>query len=347
MTLEALGEFAGQPVWLWIAFLSFVALVLWVDLAVINNKDGRISATKSAMMWGSFAACAMAFGAYIYFSYEPDPRFYETAENLRAQAAMQYVTGYLLETALAFDNIFVISMVFGFFAVPAAYQHRVLFWGIIGAVVFRALFIGAGSAIVNQFTWVLYVFAAILIFSGIKMLMSGNKQHEAPNPAWVVRLVERLIPVTKTIEGHNFFVRRPNAAGEMALCATPLLIALVAVEVADIIFAIDSVPAIFAITRDPFVVYTSNIFAILGLRSLYFMLAAAADRFRYLKIGLAAVLVLIGCKIIWNFLLAKQLKLTPYIDAHWSLIATLVLVGGAIVLSLLHKPKARSGIRLE
>lgn len=342
MALDTLGEFAGQPVWLWIAFLTFVGFVLWVDLALINNKDGRISAKKSGLMWASFAACALVFAAYVYFIYEPDPAFYDNPVDLNGQATLQYLTGYLLETALAFDNIFVISMIFTLFAVPAAYQHRVLFWGIIGAVVFRALFIGAGAAIVNQFTWVLYIFAAILIFSGIKMLLAKQEHHEAPNSRWIVKLVERVIPVTPEINGHNFFVRLPNAAGKVVLHATPLLLALVSVEVADIIFAVDSVPAIFAVTRDPFIVYTSNIFAILGLRSLYFMLAAAADRFGYLKIGLAAVLVLIGTKIIWNFLLYKQLKLVPYIEAHWSLIATLVLVGGAILLSLVKPPKVKS-----
>jgi tellurite resistance protein TerC len=339
MNFDMLGEFAGQPVWLWLAFLAFVGFVLWLDLAVINNKDGRISAAKSALMWGSFALCAMVFAGYVYFFYQPDPTFYDTPDDLNTQATIQYLTGYLLETALAFDNIFVISMLFTYFAVPAAYQHRVLFWGIIGAIVFRALFIGAGSAIVNEFTWVLYIFAAILVFSGVKMLMSASQPHSAPNPAWIIRLVERFIPVTKEINGHHFTTRLPNAQGKLVLHATPLLLALVTVEVADIIFAIDSVPAIFAVTRDPFIVYTSNIFAILGLRSLYFMLAAAADRFAYLKIGLAAVLVLIGGKIIWNFLLNKQLKLVPYIEPHWSLIATLALVGGAIVFSLMKKPK--------
>jgi tellurite resistance protein TerC len=339
MNLDSLGEFAGQPVWLWIAFLSFVGFVLWLDLAVINNKDGRISAKKSALMWGSFATCAMLFAGYVYFFYEADPYFYNSPENLNAQATVQYLTGYLLETALAFDNIFVISMIFALFAIPPAYQHRVLFWGIMGAIVFRALFIGAGAAIVNQLTWVLYFFAAILIFSGVKMLMSASKPHAAPNTAWIVRLVERFMPVTQEIRNHNFVVRMPDATGKMVLFATPLLLALVTVEIADIIFAIDSVPAIFAVTRDPFIVYTSNIFAILGLRSLYFMLAAAADRFRYLKIGLAAVLVLIGGKIIWNFLLSKELKLVPYLEPHWSLIATLALVGGSILVSLLSKPK--------
>ena len=341
MTIDLLGEFAGQPIWLWLTFLAFVGFVLWLDLAVINNKDGQISAKKSAMMWGSFAACAMAFAGYVYFFYEPDPAFYTQPGDLNTQATVQYLTGYLLETALAFDNIFVISMIFALFAIPPAYQHRVLFWGILGAIVFRAIFIGAGSAIVNQLTWVLYIFAAILIVSGVKMLASASKPHEPPNTRWIVRLVERFMPVTHEIRNHNFVVRMPDASGKMVLFATPLLLALITVEIADIIFAIDSVPAIFAVTRDPFIVYTSNIFAILGLRSLYFMLAAAADRFKYLKVGLAAVLVLIGGKIIWNFLLSKELKLVPYLEPHWSLVATLVLVGGSILISLVKtSPKA-------
>lgn len=329
-----LSEFAGQPLWLWGMFLSFVGAILWFDLAVINSKDGVISPARSAFMWAGCAVLALGFCGYVYFVYEPDPAYYTGAGDLNSQAAVQYLTGYLLETALAFDNIFVISMVFAFFAVPPAYQHRVLFWGIIGAIVFRAIFIGLGSAIVNQLTWVLYLFAAILIFSGWKMLKSLGEKHAAPDAGWIVRLVERFMPVTREITNHNFVVRKPDASGRMVLFATPLLLALMTVEIVDIIFAIDSVPAIFAVTRDPFIVYTSNIFAILGLRSMYFMLAAAADRFIYLKAGLAAVLVLIGGKIIWNFGLSKELNWVPYLEPHWSLLATVALVGGAIVASL-------------
>ena len=334
MPFDVFAEFAGQPIWLWAIFLSIVAFVLWLDLAVVNNKDGVISPARSAVMWAAFASCALLFAGYVFFAYEPDPTYYSGTGDLNAQATVQYLTGYLLETALAFDNIFVIAMVFTFFAVPPAYQHRVLFWGIIGAIVFRALFIAAGSVVVNQLTWVLYIFAAILVISGWKMLQSMREQHKAPDASWIVRIVQRFVPVTSDITNHNFFVRRPNALGKSVLYATPLFLALVTIEIVDVIFAIDSVPAIFAVTRDPFIVYTSNIFAILGLRSMYFMLAAAADRFVYLKAGLAAVLVLIGGKIIWNFLLHKELKIVPYLEAHWSLIATVTLVGGSILASL-------------
>jgi tellurite resistance protein TerC len=334
MPFDVFMEFAGQPLWLWASFLAFVGLVLWLDLGVVNNHDGVISPARSATMWAVFSGCALAFAGYVFFLYEPDPAFYSGVGDLNTQAAVQYITGYLLETALAFDNIFVMSMVLASFAVPRAYQHRVLFWGIMGAIVFRAVFIGLGSAIVNELSWILFGFAAILIFSGWKMLRSMGEETHAPDSGRIVRFVQRFVPVTPDIRSHNFFIRAPNALGRMTLYATPLFLALLTIEVVDIVFAIDSVPAIFAVTRDPFIIYTSNIFAILGLRSMYFMLAAAAERFVYLKAGLAAVLVLIGCKIIWNFGLYKELHLVPYLEAHWSLLATLVLVGGAILASL-------------
>jgi tellurite resistance protein TerC len=339
-----LDQFAGQPVWLWLAFLSVIVGLLWLDLGVINNHDEVISPKKSAIMWAGFASLAIAFGAYIWFFYEPDPRYYTTADNLNQQALLQYYTGYLLETALAFDNIFVISLIFTYFAVPRQYQHRVLFWGIIGAIVFRAAFIGAGAAIVNSFTWVLYFFAAFLIWTGWRMLTSSGGGHEIKleNNA-LLKFVRRIVPVTDKITNHNFFVREPHPqTGKLTLFATPLFLALIMVEAADIIFAVDSVPAIFAVTRDPFIVYTSNIFAILGLRSMYFMLAAAVERFTYLKYGLSLVLVLIGGKIIWNFGLSKELGWAPYLEPQWSLIGTLALLGGAI-LYLLYRTRNRGG----
>ncbi len=326
--------YAGQPAWLWLAFLSGVGVLLWLDLGIVNRKDGVVSPTKSALMWGAFASLAIAFGAYVAFVYAPDPRYYQNPYNLNQQAVIQYFTGYLLETALAFDNIFVISLIFTYFAVPREYQHRVLFWGILGAIVFRALFISAGAAVVTSWTWVLYLFAAFLIYTGWKMLTHADKEmdlHENP----LVKFMRRRFRVTDTIDNHNFLVRRPHPkTGKLVLFATPLLLALVVVEFVDIVFAVDSVPAIFAVTQDPFIVYTSNIFAILGLRSMYFMLAAAVERFKYLKYGLSLVLVLIGCKIIWNFGLSKELHLVPYLEAHWSLLATIALIGGAMIVSL-------------
>jgi tellurite resistance protein TerC len=327
-------EYASQPVWLWGAFLSFILFLLWVDLGLLNRKDGVVSPAKSAMMWAGFASLAVLFGLYVGFVYEPDPRYYASAENLNQQAVLQYFTGYLLETALAFDNIFVISMIFAYFAVPREYQHRVLFWGIIGAIVFRAIFISLGAVVVNSWTWVLFIFAAFLIWTGWKMVSGGDHEMKLEDNK-ILNFVRSRMRVTNTIENHNFFVRKPDAAsGKMVLFATPLFLALIMVEAADIIFAVDSVPAIFAVTRDPFIVYTSNIFAILGLRSMYFMLAAAVERFKYLKYGLSLVLVLIGFKIIWNFGLSKELELVPYLEPQWSLLMTLALIGGAMIYSL-------------
>jgi tellurite resistance protein TerC len=334
--------YAGQPVWLWLLFLSVVGSLLWLDLGVINRKDSVISPAKSALMWAGFASLAVAFGAYVGFVYEPDPRYYSSPDNLNQQAVIQYFTGYLLETALAFDNIFVISLIFAYFAVPREYQHRVLFWGIVGAIVFRAIFISAGAVVVNSWTWVLYVFAAFLIWTGWKMLTSGEGEAVRLEDNKLIKFLRRRMRVTDRIECHNFLVRRPHPrTGRLVLFATPLFLALVTVEAADIIFAVDSVPAIFAVTRDPFIVYTSNIFAILGLRSMYFMLAAAVERFKYLKYGLSAVLVLIGVKIIWNFGLSKELDLVPYVEPHWSLLATVMLLGGAMLYSL-HRTRSES-----
>jgi tellurite resistance protein TerC len=348
-----LATYAGQPVWLWMAFLSFIVFLLWVDLGLLNTKDEVVSPKKSALMWAAFASLAIAFGAYVYFGYTPDPQYYfEGAElqqylanpeasgvNLQQTAVLQYFTGYLLETALAFDNIFVIGMIFTFFAVPREYQHRVLFWGIIGAIVFRAIFISLGAAVVNQYTWVLFIFAAFLIYTGYKMFFGGEHEMKLEdNP--VLKFIKKRMPIYDKIENHNFFVRKPDPkTGKIILMATPLFLALIMVEVVDIIFAVDSVPAIFAVTRDPFIVYTSNIFAILGLRSMYFMLSAAVERFKYLKYGLSMVLVLIGVKIIWNFGLYKAWKeangapLVPYLEPQWSLIGTLTLIGGALLFS--------------
>lgn len=328
-------EFASQPVWLWLAFLSFIGFLLYLDLSVFNKKDVIISAAKSAKMWAAFASLSIAFGAYVYFVYEPDAKYYNSPDNLNQQAVIQYFTGYLLETALAFDNIFVIGMIFTFFAIPREYQHRVLFWGIIGAIVFRGIFISLGSVVVNEFTWVLYIFAAFLIFTGYKMLFGGEHEMKLEDNI-VLKFVKRRFNVTDKIESHNFFVRLPDpkGSGKLVLFATPLFLALMMVEIVDVVFAVDSVPAIFAVTRDPFIVYTSNIFAILGLRSMYFMLAEAVERFKYLKYGLSLVLVLIGAKIIWNFGLSKELDMVPYLEPHWSLIGTLTLLGGSIAFSL-------------
>jgi tellurite resistance protein TerC len=345
---------AGQPVWLWLAFLSLIAFLLWLDLGLLNKKDEVVSPKKSAMMWAGFASLAVAFGAYVYFFYVPDPQYYkDPGGDLNQQAVIKYFTAYLLETALAFDNIFVIGMIFTYFNVPREYQHRVLFWGIIGAIVFRAIFIGLGAEIVNRFTWVLFIFAAFLLFTGWKMIFGADHEFNIADSK-ILKFVKSHMKVTDEITNHNFFVTKPDpVTGKLVRYATPLFLCLIMVEAADIIFAVDSVPAVFAVTQDTFIVYTSNIFAILGLRSMYFMLSAAVERFKYLKYGLSLVLVLIGLKIIWNFGLYKAWKeqfgapLVPYMEPYVSLIATLSLLGGAILFSLWKTRNEGRGVAAE
>lgn len=315
----------GQPVWMWAAFLGLVIFLLWLDLGVLHRKTRAVSPLESFFMWGMFASFALAFGAWVYFDHGRD-------------AGIQFFTGYLLETSLAFDNIFVISTIFAYFTVPREYQHRVLFWGILGAIFFRAIFIGAGAAIVENYIWVLYIFALFLIFTGVKMATAKDHgPNIGANP--VVRIARAIMPVSEKIDGDRFFVREPHGRKQkLRTVATPLFLALLAVEFVDIVFAIDSVPAIFAVTQDPFIVYTSNIFAILGLRSMYFMLAAAVERFAYLKAGLSIILVLIGLKIFWNFGikdlgLDKSMGLEK-LDPIVALVGTVTILAGSILYSL-------------
>ena len=284
----------GQDMWIWLLFLAIVVGLLIFDLGVLNKKDHEIGVKESLWLSAGYIAVAGAFGAWVWW-------------YLGATSGMQYFTGFMIEKSLALDNVFVIALIFSYFAVPRVYQHRVLFWGILGVIVLRAIMIGVGATLVSEFGWVLYLFGAFLIATGIKMLlMIDNMPDIGNNP--LLKLMRRHLRVTDQVHGNQFFVRLPasDAPGARSVVwATPLFFALVLVEVADIIFAVDSIPAIFAITTDPFIVYTSNIFAILGLRALYFALAAVIHRFKYLKYALAAILVFIGVKIFWNQIYGK------------------------------------------
>jgi tellurite resistance protein TerC len=263
--------------WLWAGFTAFILALLALDLGVFHRKAHVVSVREATLWSAAWILLALLFNAGLWWLRGPDP-------------ALQFLTGYLIEKSLSIDNIFVMALIFSYFAVPAIEQHRVLFWGILGALVLRAVFILAGSALLASFHWIIYLFGAFLIFTGIRMaLHRGEEIHPEKNP--VLRLVRRLMPVTPGYEGHHFFVRR---AGR--LLATPLFLVLAVVESTDLVFAVDSIPAIFAVTDDPFLVYTSNVFAILGLRSLYFVLAGVMSKFVYLKIGLSAVLVFVGTK---------------------------------------------------
>ena len=276
-------------IWLWIGFNVFVLFMLALDLGIFHRHSHVVS-TKEAAIWSVvWIGLAMLFNAGIYFFWDVlSPQ----SNYANSEASLAFFTGYLIEKSLSVDNIFVFVLIFTYFAVPAAYQHRVLFWGIIGALLMRGTLIAVGATLLKEFHWIIYVFGAFLIFTGIKMALHRNEEvHPENNP--LIKLLRRIMPVSENYEGDKFFIRR---AGK--LIATPLLLVLLMVESTDLIFAVDSIPAIFAVTNDPFIVYTSNVFAILGLRSLYFLLANVMDKFQYLKIGLAFVLTFVGIKMV-------------------------------------------------
>ena len=271
-------ESIGTPL-LWAGFITFVLAMLALDLGVFHRRAHEVSAKQAAAWSGVWVALALAFNVGVYFLFG-------------RERALEFSTGYVIEKALALDNIFVFVIIFRTFAIPAIHQHRVLFWGVLGALVMRAGFIMAGGAFFARFHWAIYVFGGILAITGIKLLVQRNEEpHPDRNP--VVRAFQRLLPVTPNLVGDKFMVKRDGRR-----LATPLLLALVAIEVSDVIFGIDSIPAIFAVTSDPFIVFTSNIFAILGLRSLYFLLASVITKFAYLKVGLSCVLVFVGAKML-------------------------------------------------
>jgi tellurite resistance protein TerC len=277
-------DLMGKPLWMWLGFISLVVVLLAFDLGVLHRKSHEIGMKESLWLSTFYISLGLAFGGWVWYA-------------LGQQSGVEYLTGFVVEKSLAMDNIFVIAMIFSYFAIPRQYQHRVLVYGILGVIILRGIMIAAGATIVHNFEWVLYLFAAFLVFTGVKMLMAGDESYDAgANP--VVKFMSRRFRVTKELHGEHFVVRQNDPeTGKSHLFITPLLLALVSVELADVIFAVDSIPAIFTITTDPYIVYTSNIFAILGLRALYFLLSAMIHRFVYLKYALSAVLIFIGSKI--------------------------------------------------
>lgn len=314
------ADFLGKPVWLWLSFMSLVVTLLAFDLGVLHRKQREIEVGESLALSAGYIAIACAFGAWVW-------------SQFGSTAGMDWYTGFFVEKSLSLDNVFVIALIFGYFAVPRQYQHRVLFWGILGVIVLRAIMIALGAALVSEFSWILYVFGAFLVLTGIKMLLASDAPKDlASNP--LLKFLRRRMRVTPELHGQRFFVRQPVAeGGKPVLWATPLFLALILIEAADLVFAVDSVPAIFAITQDPFIVYTSNIFAILGLRALYFALAAMIHRFHYLKYALAAVLIFIGGKIFLVNIIGK-------IPAAVSLTVTISLILVGILASLFFTRKA-------
>ena len=309
-------EWLGKPAWMWLGFFAIVAALLALDLGVLHRRPREIGVRESLLLSAGYMTLGLSFGGLVWW-------------QLGETAGLQYLTGFIVEKSLALDNIFVIALIFGFFAIPRLYQHRVLFWGILGVIVLRAIMIGIGATLVAQFSWALYIFAAFLVLTGIKMLMVENNTADLSNNPFL-KLIRRRFRVTDTLHGDRFFVTLPDpVTGKAVRFLTPLFLALILIEIADIVFAVDSVPAIFAITTDPYLVYTSNIFAILGLRALYFALAAVLHRFAYLKQALAVLLIFIGSKIF-----AADLFGLEKFPAPWSLGVTFAILAAGIFYSL-------------
>jgi tellurite resistance protein TerC len=310
-------DWLGTPVWFWLTFLGIVAALTAFDLGVLHKEDREMGIAESLKLSAFYIAISLAFGAWIWV-------------EKGADLGMKYYTGFFIEKALSIDNVFVISLIFTFFAIPRIYQYRALLWGIIAVIVLRGLMIAAGAALVQEVYWVLYIFAAFLIATGIRMMWATDHEPDiSKNPA--VRWISSHMRVTKELHGQKFFVKvEDEKTGKLVRAATPLFLALVVINLADLVFAVDSVPAIFAITTDTFIVYTSNIMAILGLRALYFALAAMVHRFHYLKYALALVLVFIGSKIFVSDFLMGGTKFPPVL----SLVVTFALILGGILWSL-------------
>ncbi|MFL5384922.1 MAG: TerC family protein [Longimicrobiaceae bacterium] len=306
----------ATSIWFWVAFNGFVLLMLALDLGVFHRKAHEVRLREAAAWSAVWVAVSLLFNAGIWLFAGRAP-------------ALEFLTGYLVEKSLAVDNIFVIALIFSYFAVPTRYQHRVLFWGILGALVMRGAFIAAGSYALERWHWVIYLFGGILLLTGVKLALRKDEGFD-PEHNPVLKLVRRLVPVSRAYDGQRFFTRENGRR-----MATPLLMALVMVEVTDLVFAVDSIPAIFAVTKDPFLVYTSNVMAILGLRSMYFLLAGVVHRFVYLKTGLALVLVFVGAKM----MLADVYKMPILL----SLGVIVALIGGSIALSLLRPPRGGDG----
>jgi tellurite resistance protein TerC len=310
-------DWLGTPVWFWLSFIGLVATLTAFDLGFLHKEDKEMGIGESLKLSAFYISIALAFGVWVWMA-------------KGAEMGMQYYTGFFIEKALSIDNVFVISLIFTYFAIPNKYQYRALLWGIIAVIILRGIMIGVGAAIVQQYEWVLYFFAAFLVATGIKMLFTGDQEMDvSKNP--VVKFMNKHFRVTPELHGEKFIVKvQDEKTGKMVRAITPLLLALIVINLADLVFAVDSVPAIFAITKDTFIVYTSNIMAILGLRALYFALAAMVHRFHYLKYALALVLVFIGSKIfVADFLLGGD-KFPPVL----SLGVTFGLIAAGIFYSL-------------
>ncbi|MDQ2065238.1 TerC family protein [Xinfangfangia sp. CPCC 101601] len=316
-------NFLDKPLWMWLVFLTIVVALMVFDLGVLNKKDHELGVAESLRLSAFYIFIAILFGGYIWWSWSTGTLVTSDGTN----PVSSYFQGYIIEKVLSIDNVFVISLIFGFFAIPRKYQYRALVWGIIGVIILRGIMIAIGAELIAAYDWVALIFAGFLALTGVKMLFTSEGEMDiSKNP--VVRLTSKYMNVTKDLRGQKFFVREPHpTTGKMVLFATPLLVALIVINVADLIFAVDSVPAIFLITTDTFIVYTANIMAILGLRALYFALAALVHRFHYLKYALAVVLIFIGFKGFYSYFYGK-------FDPYLSLGITVSIIAAGVFYSL-------------
>jgi tellurite resistance protein TerC len=315
--------FLGKPLWMWLAFLGVVITLMIFDLGVLNKGDHELGVAESLKLSAFYIFIAILFGGYIWWAWSNGTLVTTDGSNPVAS----YFQGYIIEKVLSIDNVFVISLIFGYFAIPRKYQYRALVWGIIGVIILRGIMIAIGAELISAYAWVTLIFAAFLALTGLKMLFTPESEPDiSQNP--VVKLTSKYMNVTKELHGQKFFVRQPHpTTNKMVMFATPLFVALLVINIADLIFAVDSVPAIFLITTDTFIVYTANIMAILGLRALYFALAALVHRFHYLKYALAVVLIFIGLKGFYSYFFGK-------FDPYLSLAITLGIIAAGIFYSL-------------
>ncbi|GAB4112704.1 MAG: TerC family protein [Roseiflexaceae bacterium] len=320
-------------IWLWVGFNLFVLAMLALDLGVFHRDSHEVSVREATIWSVVWISLAMVFNAIIFLFWS---QMMPGSEYSNSEAGVAFLTGYLIEKSLSVDNIFVFVLIFSYFAVPKQYQHRVLFWGIIGALLMRGAMIGAGAALIKQFHWIIWIFGGFLIFTGIRMATSKEEKLE-PEKNPLIVLFRRIMPVTEKYEGDKFFVVRNGVR-----MATPLFLVLLMVETTDLIFAVDSIPAIFAVTQDPFIVYTSNVFAILGLRSLYFVLAGVVHKFHYLKLGLSVVLSFVGIKMLLPDVSKALLGVSYKIPTEISLGVVALILIVAIVTSLIRSRRLES-----
>lgn len=317
--------------WIWVLFIALVMVFLALDLGVFHRHEHVIRSKEAGMWTALWVSVALGFSGVIYWLFSNG--MVENPTGLTPNTAvLKYITGYLIELSLSIDNVFVIAVIFSTFTIPPLYQHRVLFWGILGAIVFRGLMIIFGVALINKFDWIIYVFGAFLLYTAFKMLKSDDTEFD-PQKSFMFRQLKKVYPITTTLHGHDFFVKRMGVTA-----ATPLFVALVIIEVTDVLFALDSIPAILAITADPFIVFSSNILAILGLRSMYFLISRMLQKFRFINYSLVVILAFVGLKMLF----AHQIEVPEWISL--TVIAASLVLGIVASLLIPEKKKATKGI---